>query len=67
MFILKLLNCEYFVSVNNLIFSIMVFFFILIDCNCFNKFMKFFKNWCCILKDVLLVDSLFWCLKVSFC
>lgn len=41
----KLSNCEYFVSANNLILSTMVFFSILTDCNCFNKFMKLFKNW----------------------
>lgn len=63
----KLSNCEYFVSANNLILSTMVFFSILTDCNCFNKFMKLFKNWRCTLKDVSLVDSLFWCSKVSSC
>lgn len=41
----KLSDCEYFVSANNLILSTMVFFSILTDCNCFNKFMKLFKNW----------------------
>lgn len=45
----KLSNCEYFVSANNLILSTMVLFSILTDCNCFNKFMKLFKNWRCTL------------------